>query len=64
MKVSEYIKLLQNLENKHGDIKIEINREYECSDLSINNTFGTPEKPYYNKKRNSVIIFREFVFYR
>ena len=64
MKVSEYIELLQNLKNKHGDIEIEINREYECSDLSINNTFETPEKPYYNKKRNSVIIFRDFSFYR
>jgi len=64
MKIKEYIKLLQNLENKHGDIEIEINKEYECSDLSINNTFETPEKPYYNKKRNSVIIFRDFSFYR
>ena len=62
MKVSEYIKCLQNLKNKHGDI--EINRELECSDLSTNDTFGTPEKPYYNKKRNSVIIFRDFSFYR
>ena len=64
MKISDYIEYLQNLENKHGDTEIEINRELECSDLSINNTFGTPEKPYYNKKRNSVIIFKEFVFYR
>lgn len=64
MKISEYIKYLQNLKNKHGDIEIETNRELECYDLSINETFGTPEKPYYNKKRNSVIIFKEFVFYR
>ena len=64
MKVSEYIKCLQNLKNKHGDIEIEINREYECSDLSINNTFDTPQKTYYNKKRNSAIIFRDFTFYR
>lgn len=64
MKISEYIKLLQNLKNKRGDVEIEINREYECADLSINNTFGTPEKPYYNKKRNSVIVFRDFIFYR
>ena len=64
MKISEYIKYLQNLKNKHDDIEIETNREVGCSDLSINETFGTPEKPYYNKKRNSVIIFKEFVFYR
>ena len=64
MKIKEYIKELQDLKNKHGDIEIEINKEYECYDLSINNTYETPEKPYYNKKRNSVIIFRDFVFYR
>lgn len=26
MKISEYIKLLQNLQNKHGDIEIEITK--------------------------------------
>ena len=31
MKVSEYIKCLQNLKNERGDIEIEINREVECS---------------------------------
>ena len=64
MKISEYIELLQNLKNKHGDIEIEINKEYECYDLSTNDTYETPEKPYYNKKRDSVIIYREFDFYR
>lgn len=64
MKISDYIKFLQDLKNKHGDIEIEINKEYECSDLSTNDTYETPEKPYYNKKRNSVIIFRNFTFYR
>lgn len=64
MKISEYIKYLQELKNKHGDIEIEINREIECSDLSIINTHETAEKSYYNKKRNSVIIYREFDIYR
>lgn len=64
MKISEYIMYLQDLKNKHGDIEIETNRELEWSDLIINETFGTPEKPYYNKKRNSVIIYREFDIYR
>lgn len=63
MKISEYIKYLQNLKNKHGDIEIEINKEIECYDLSTVDTFGTPEKPYYNKKRNTVIIYREFIGY-
>lgn len=64
MKISEYIMYLQDLKNKHGDIEIETNRELEWSDLIINETFGTAEKPYYNKKRNSVIIYREFDIYR
>lgn len=64
MKISDYIKELQNLENKHSDIEIEINREIECSDLSVIDTYDTPEKPYYDKKRNSVIIYREFDIYR
>ena len=63
MKLSDYIKYLQNLKNKHGDVEIEINKELECYDLSINDTYATPEKPVYNKKRNSVIIFSEFMFY-
>ena len=64
MKISKYIKYLQNLKSEHGDIEIEINREIECSDLSTIDTFETPEKPYFNKKRNSVIIYREFDIYR
>ena len=64
MKISDYIKFLQDLKNKHGDIEIEINKEYECYDLSTNDTYETPEKPYRNKKRNSVIIFKDFEFYR
>ena len=64
MKISEYIKYLQNLKSEHGDIEIEINKEFECYDLSIIDTYETPEKPYYNKKRNSVIIYREFDIYR
>lgn len=66
MKIKEYIKLLQNLKNKHGDIEIEIeiNKEIECFGLSTVDTYETAEKPYYNKKRNSVIIYREFDVYR
>lgn len=66
MKISEYIKYLQNLKNKHGDIEIEIeiNKEIECFGLSTVDTYETAEKPYYNKKRNSVIIYREFDVYR
>ena len=66
MKISEYIKYLQDLKSEHGDIEIEIeiNKEIKCFDLSTVDTYETAEKPYYNKKRNSVIIYREFDIYR
>ena len=64
MKISEYIKYLQELKNKHGDVDVKVNITYECSDLSINDTFKEPELPYYDKKKKSVIVYREFSFYR
>ena len=39
LKISEYIKYLQELKNKHGDVDVKVNRIFECSDLSINDTF-------------------------
>ena len=42
MKISEYIKCLQELKNKHGDVDVKVNITYECSDLSINDTFNEP----------------------
>lgn len=64
MKISEYIKCLQELKNKHGDVGVKVNITYECSDLSINDTFNDPELPYYDKKKKSVIVYREFYDYR
>ena len=49
MKISEYIKYLQELKNKHGDVDVEVNRTFECSDLSINDTFKEPGLPYDDK---------------
>lgn len=64
MKISKYIQYLQKLQNKHGDADVKVNITYECSDLSINDTFKEPELPYYNKKKKSVIVYREFYDYR
>lgn len=64
MKISEYIQCLQELKNKHGDVDVKVNITYECSDLSINDTFKEPELPYYDKKKKSVIVYREFHDYR
>ena len=64
MKISEYIKCLQELKTEHGDVEVEVNRIFECSDLSINNTFKESELPYYDKKKKGVIVYREFYDYR
>lgn len=64
MKISEYIQYLQKLQNNHGDVDVKVNITYECSDLSINDTFNDPEKPEYNKHQKCIVIYREFSFYR
>ena len=63
MKISEYVKYLQELKNKHGDVDVKVNRTFECSDLSINDTFEDVEKPIYDKGQNCVVIYDEFLDY-
>ena len=63
MKISEYIKYLQELKNKHGDVDVKVNRIFECSDLSINDTFNEPEKPEYNKRQKCIVIYSNFLSY-
>ena len=63
MNISEYIQYLQELENKHGDVDVKVNITYECSDLSINDTFKEPEKPEYNKRQKFIVIYSNFLSY-
>lgn len=49
MKISEYIQCLQELKSEHGDVDVEVNRTFECADLSINDTFKEPGLPYDDK---------------
>ena len=63
MKISEYIKYLQELKNKHGDVDVKVNITYEWHDLCINNTFKEPELPYYDKYKKCYVIYSDFVSY-
>ena len=63
MKLDDYIKQLEDLKSKYGNVEVKVNRIFECSDLSINDTFKEPELPYYDKKKKSVIVYREFYDY-
>ena len=64
MKLDDYVKQLEDLKSKYGNVEVKVNRIFECSDLSINDTFKEPELPYYDKKKKSVIVYREFYDYR
>ena len=64
MKLDDYIKQLEDLKSKYGNVEVKVNRIFECSDLSINDTFKEPELPNYDKKKKSVIVYREFYDYR
>lgn len=64
MKLDDYIKQLEDLKSKYGNVDVKVNITYECSDLSINDTFNDPEKPEYNKHQKCIVIYREFSFYR
>lgn len=61
MKVSEYIKLLQDLKTKHGDVDVTINNVYECEDLSINDTYEEAKEPTYSKKHKCISIAYNFI---
>ena len=63
MKISDYIRHLQELKNKHGDVDVKVNRTFECADLSINDTFEDVEKPIFDEEQKSVIIYSEFYDY-
>lgn len=63
MKISEYIRHLQELKNKCGDVDVKVNITYECSDLSINDVYEDAEKPKYDKGKNCIIIYSNFLSY-
>ena len=60
MKISEYVQYLQELKNKHGDVDVKVNRIFECSDLSINDTYSDPEEPYFDDDQECVVVHYEY----
>ena len=61
MKLDDYIKLLEDLKSKYGNVEVKINKTYECFDLSINDTYSDPEKPYYNKDQKCIIVHSDLI---
>ena len=64
MKLDDYIKQLEDLKSKYGNVDVKVNKTYECFDLSTNDTYSDPEEPYYDKKKKIVIVNSEFYEYR
>lgn len=59
MKISEYVQYLQELKNEHRDVDVKVNRTFECSDLSINDTFKEPGLPYDDKYQKWLVISQD-----
>ena len=63
MKLDDYIKHLEALKSKYGNVEVKINKTYECYDLSINDTFKDPEEPYFDDDQKCVVLYSDFLSY-
>lgn len=61
MKLDDYIKQFEDLKSKYGNVEVKINKTYECSDLSINDTYPDPEKPYFDDDQECVVVHSDFI---
>jgi len=63
MKLKEYIDSLQKIYDKHGDLDVVIQEDYECGDLSWETDFEEPQKPKFNKYSKNVVIHHDTIFF-
>lgn len=66
MKLIDYIQLLQRLYDKHGDVDKEVNikTNYEYmgdDDFEYTEGYTKAIKPYYDKKKNCIVVHEEHV---
>ena len=61
MKLDDYIKQLEDLKSKHGNVEVKINKTYECYDLSISETYSDPEEPFFDKYQKCVVVYSDYV---
>ena len=60
MKLDDYIKQLQDLKSKYGNVDVKVNETFECMDLSINDTYSDPEEPYFDDDQECVVVYYEY----
>ena len=63
MKLDDYIKQLEDLKSKYGNVEVKINKIYERFYLSINDSFKDPEEPYFDKDQKCVVVYSDFLSY-
>lgn len=56
MKLDDYIKQLQELKSKYGNVDVKVNKTLECTDLSINNAFSDPEEPCFDYEQMNALL--------
>lgn len=61
MKLTEYIKYLQELKNKHGDADITVRTKSFHQNLDIDENYSAPDKPYFDKYQKCYVIHSNFV---
>lgn len=65
MKISEYIKYLQELKNKHGDVDVRVMTCITHEPINGDGVFDCDEfytravQPYYGKENNCIVIHKE-----
>lgn len=56
MKLDDYIKHLQELKSKYGNVDVKVNETFECTDLSINDTYSDPEEQYFDYEQMNALL--------
>lgn len=61
MKLEDYIKQLEDLKSKYGNVDVKVNKTYECYDLSISETYSDPEEPCFDDDNECIVIHYDYV---
>ena len=56
MILDDYIKLLQELKSKYGNVDVKVNETFECMNLSIDDTYSDPEELYFDYKQMNALL--------
>ena len=61
MKLTKYIKQLQDLHLQYGDVVVKIKSTYEHEDLSLEDKCSDADRPHYDEDHNCIVVHEDFV---